>query len=591
MSEIITKKFYLTSFDSENSVYSGTAQDINYAYWKNDDFARFTLVSGVSQETTIVYKFDDAYVPHNATIQSVKFAYRCGLSGSYSSNLPTKTIQIYSGNTAKGTAQNWTNSYEKTNLDCGTWTANDFSNVSIHFHFIQGTNTSQANAPKNYQIYYAELTVTYSIETYNISTYSYVDSVKVYPKKGIYFANNYQGIAGRQRLITNANTSFGNNVVNNRTKIYGIGASMYWNFDFFSIPETATINSVSCKSNFRLEGSVAHNINCRLYSGSTVKSTADRALDTNMPTNGWTFPNPGTWTVDELYEARFNVYDTVSVSQSHDDSSGITGSAGFYEGSYVTMTVNYTDGGVQNTVTSNGVLELGDAEISGPDRIYFIGLDDEKVYCNGTNITNQLVSATSSYSVSVDNDGFNVDSYNEYQSDYSVGSATATMTVTCNQPCVIGIFYDYYSYFDESNDAITINGVDEIKLTPRSDVGDYKLAYYELSPGTHTVTVHHSADYVDDDPDLSPDEDQSFLRFYIYLDPLAPLGSFKYYDVEPDSDLQIIVKNAGGLSLKQNGNWIEVNKVYKKVSGNWVEQAEDTLSTLFNTNTKYIKAN
>lgn len=588
MSEIVTKTFYLTSFDSENSVYSGTAQNIDNAYgYDTNNCARISLVSGVSQESTVIYKFDDAYVPHNATIQSVKFAYKVSLGGSYSTNLPTKTIQIYSGNTAKGTAQNYQSSSEKTNVDCGTWTASDFSDVSIRFHFVQGTNTSQANTEKFCYVYCAKLTVTYSVETYNISTYSYVDSVKVYPKRGIYFANNYQGIAGRQRLITGENTNFGNDIVNNKTTIYGAGASIYWNFDFSSIPETATINSVSCKSDFRLDlyESRSNYAYARLYSGSTIKSTADRVLDTNTPTNGWTFPNPGTWTAEELYDAKFNVYDSAGISQSHDDSSGISETTNFYEGSYVTMTVTYTDNGVQNTVTSTGVLDLGTAEIAGPDRVYFIGLGDEKVYCNGTNITNQLVSATSAYSVSIDPSGFSEDQWHEFESN---GDSEATITVTCNQPCVINLLYHHYSYFDSDRDSVQIDNRGIIWLT-HSD--DYRLFYFELSPGVHTITVSHSADYVDDDPELSPDEDQSYLRFYIYLDPLAPLGSFKYYDVEPDSDVQIIVKNGGGLSLKQNGSWIEVNKVYKKISGSWVEQAEDTLSTLFNTNTKYIKAN
>lgn len=41
------------------------------------------------------------------------------------------------------------------------------------------------------------------------------------------------------------------------------------------------------------------------------------------------------------------------------------------------------------------------------------------------------------------------------------------------------------------------------------------------------------------------------------------------------------------LSTKVNGSWVNVSKVYKKVSGIWVEQSD--IANLFNTNTNYVK--
>lgn len=41
------------------------------------------------------------------------------------------------------------------------------------------------------------------------------------------------------------------------------------------------------------------------------------------------------------------------------------------------------------------------------------------------------------------------------------------------------------------------------------------------------------------------------------------------------------------LSTKINGSWVNVSKVYKKVSGIWVEQSD--LASLFDTNTNYVK--
>ena len=54
----------------------------------------------------------------------------------------------------------------------------------------------------------------------------------------------------------------------------------------------------------------------------------------------------------------------------------------------------------------------------------------------------------------------------------------------------------------------------------------------------------------------------------------------------------LIVDYTGGssgpvMSTKVNGSWVNVSKVYKKVSGIWVEQSD--IANLFSTNTNYIK--
>lgn len=43
------------------------------------------------------------------------------------------------------------------------------------------------------------------------------------------------------------------------------------------------------------------------------------------------------------------------------------------------------------------------------------------------------------------------------------------------------------------------------------------------------------------------------------------------------------------LKIKENGSWSNIDKVYKKISGVWVEQENADWNTLFNTNINYIK--
>ena len=53
--------------------------------------------------------------------------------------------------------------------------------------------------------------------------------------------------------------------------------------------------------------------------------------------------------------------------------------------------------------------------------------------------------------------------------------------------------------------------------------------------------------------------------------------------------LTVIYTIASGeqFMIKQNGSWIQVSKVYKKINGSWVEQTD--LSNLFDENTNYEK--
>ena len=43
------------------------------------------------------------------------------------------------------------------------------------------------------------------------------------------------------------------------------------------------------------------------------------------------------------------------------------------------------------------------------------------------------------------------------------------------------------------------------------------------------------------------------------------------------------------LKIKENGNWINISKVYKRVLGNWVEQINNDWDEIFDINTKYAK--
>lgn len=84
--------------------------------------------------------------------------------------------------------------------------------------------------------------------------------------------------------------------------------------------------------------------------------------------------------------------------------------------------------------------------------------------------------------------------------------------------------------------------------------------------------------------------DELSLRFYAERGYSGTNNSqyFRLYG----SDLTIEYESGGStqtLKIKNNGNWTDVSKVYKKESGSWVEQA--SLDTLFDTTANYVKSN
>lgn len=64
--------------------------------------------------------------------------------------------------------------------------------------------------------------------------------------------------------------------------------------------------------------------------------------------------------------------------------------------------------------------------------------------------------------------------------------------------------------------------------------------------------------------------------------------------ISGDMTIAVTIGSSGSsisIYIKNNGSWAKYSKVYKKINGAWVEQASSTWSTLFSTDTKYVKKN
>ena len=173
----------------------------------------------------------------------------------------------------------------------------------------------------------------------------------------------------------------------------GSGATtyIYFTFDFSGIPNGATINSVSCSAKAYINTTNSSRITTRqiqLYSGTTAKGSASTISNS---TSAFTMTS-GTWTRDELQNARIRLYGVRGTSN--------TTSTYYFRFYGATFTVNYSVDGIAYTIgaTSNvtgttvdpatqEVMEGQDAVVT----IYSSAIDGLTITDNNNDISNELV--------------------------------------------------------------------------------------------------------------------------------------------------------------------------------------------------------
>lgn len=153
--DIIT---YPSSYDSNYAAYSVSNLDNGLTDSSSSTYARINLTRGNNAQTYIYYNFS-VNIPADAIIDSVSCSVKCRMyNGTYSAS---RTAQLYSGSTAKGSATTLPASTTPFALECGSWTASELSNIKLGLH---ATRSSSSNTQSSYFNFYgATLTVSYTI--------------------------------------------------------------------------------------------------------------------------------------------------------------------------------------------------------------------------------------------------------------------------------------------------------------------------------------------------------------------------------------------------------------------------------------------
>lgn len=350
-----------SSFDDDASSYASISSSypVSYGYDGSDstNYAQFSITTGSSAYTYIVYNFDLSAIPVGATINSVTCSAKAYINTTNSSRISQRVIQLYSGTTAKGSTSTISNSTSAFNMTPGTWTREELQNANIKITVRRGSSNTTSNY--NVRFYGATLTISYSVSgtAYEITAASNVDDVTVDPVTQEVFQgesatiaidaasldnievldndedvtsqlvqktkptggtierypNSYQtngSISGTnyQHAIGNgsdAASSSGNDYASG-----GSGSTAYINysFDFSDIPENAIIESVSLSVKGHCENASQSSevARCQAYSGTTAKGSEVSFTSTSDTVKEMSI---GTWTRAELQNAilRFTI--------------------------------------------------------------------------------------------------------------------------------------------------------------------------------------------------------------------------------------------------------------------------------------------
>jgi hypothetical protein len=135
--------------------------DNGYTPSSSTTVATIYATTGRNAETWIYYIFDTSAIPAGATIVSVACTVK---ARSYGSSITTRTAQMYSGSTAKGSATALgTNANTVSTLNVGSWTLAELSNARIKIYGQRGTANTTATS-HCLEFRGATLTITYSYE-------------------------------------------------------------------------------------------------------------------------------------------------------------------------------------------------------------------------------------------------------------------------------------------------------------------------------------------------------------------------------------------------------------------------------------------
>ena len=402
--------------------------------------------------------------------------------------------------------------------------------------------------------------------------------------------------------------------------------TIYLNFDCSSIPEAATIDSVTCSVKCGTQGTNYFNTRTvQMATGTTTKGSATTMSGSNSSPSTHSL-SVGSWTASEIRNAKLKFYVVRGTSNTSTDATfSIFGA---------TLTVNYTINLPSYTVSASS--EVSGVTVSPSSQTVYEG-ESAEVVINTDDISSYVLKdnntdVTSSAVYHHDAGGSHTDdnvlgtyalvsgSFNGSGASYFqglVGKSHTASTTTSNYYSggsgTIAVFTYDVSFTDiPANATITscyamVNGHAE----STSNSNEYMCAQIrsgstELSSelnfksvGTSNSTQTITCTTTPTLAQLANLQLYCRLGYYggalngatVYVEYTTPSGTYYTYTIASvtGNHTIVLIENASSSAIyvKENGSWVQYSKAYKKVNGSWVEQSD--LTTVFSASTNYVK--
>ena len=471
---------YSTSYPITNGYYG--IDHTSYARFDSNTTLRYGM-----------YLFENLDIPIDATIVSVacQVRIRCYNGSSYAS---VKTLQMYSGTTAKGTASTMPDSATTVTVNCGEWTAEELANCGIRFD-LQGNGSGTARV----YFYGANITVTYK-------EYEDSDTIKVYTIHNVQAAHNVTVQEAPYLLISGTSSLSGASFSNLPKKIYTSGSSF-----------TVQLSGISNVHSFRLSDNnidKTSQVNTSTWQYSISNITVDHVLEiTEAPkyyiqkmsamAPVWDFGETG---ITYVYEGDTyvvtltgitNPYSFVLTDIGNDGPVDVTSLVDTTNWTYTIYNVNYRH--ILTLAQADYYAVTGTSNFTG---VGFSGLSNQ-VY-KGDTITVTLTGIT------------NANSFSLFDNDVNV---TNEVNISNYQYVIESISEDHALRIEENN-YYSVSGSSSFSGVTMSGMSNKVYEGQSLTITISGASNIHSLHLLDNDVDVSEDIEQSGNNF-IYAIPFV----------------------------------------------------------------------
>ena len=161
MATVKTLTVYPSGYVSDDYAYDSASNLENgYNSADNTTYATINLTTGAHAETYIYYTFDLSAIPDGAVITSVSCSANVTISTTSVRYISSRTMQLYSGTTAKGSSASIPSSAAATTITAGNWTKDELTDCRLKL-YAKRTRSGTTTAI-NINFYGASLTIEYA---------------------------------------------------------------------------------------------------------------------------------------------------------------------------------------------------------------------------------------------------------------------------------------------------------------------------------------------------------------------------------------------------------------------------------------------